>query len=41
MKLYGFPPSPNTWKVRALAAHIGVPIEFTDGARVRPASLER
>ena len=23
MKLYGFPPSPNTWKVRALAAHLG------------------
>ena len=21
MKLYGFPPSPNTWKVRAVAAH--------------------
>ena len=28
MKLYGFPPSPNTWKVRAVAAHIGVPLEF-------------
>ena len=28
MKLYGFPFSPNTWKVRALAAHIGVPLEF-------------
>lgn len=28
MKLYGFPPSPNTWKVRALAAHLGVPLEF-------------
>ncbi len=28
MKLYGFPPSPNTWQVRALAAHIGVPLEF-------------
>ena len=27
MKLYGFPPSPNTWKVRAVAAHIGVPLE--------------
>jgi glutathione S-transferase len=27
MKLYGFPPSPNTWKVRAVAAHLGVPIE--------------
>jgi glutathione S-transferase len=28
MKLYGFPPSPNTWQVRALAAHLGVPLDF-------------
>src|ERR1043166_2417474 len=28
MKLYGFPPSPNTWKVRAVAAYIGVPLEL-------------
>ena len=28
MKLYGFPPSPNTWKVRAVAAHLGLPLEF-------------
>jgi glutathione S-transferase len=28
MKLYGFPPSPNTWKVSALAAHLGVPLEL-------------
>jgi glutathione S-transferase len=28
MKLYGFAPSPNTWKVRAVAAHIGVPLEY-------------
>ncbi|MBT5412975.1 MAG: glutathione S-transferase family protein [Rhodospirillaceae bacterium] len=28
MKLYGFPPSPNTWKVRALAAHLDIPLEF-------------
>ena len=28
MKLYGFPPSPNTWKVRAVAAHLGVSLEF-------------
>jgi len=28
MKLYGFPPSPNTWKVRALAAHLGLPLEL-------------
>jgi glutathione S-transferase len=28
MKLYGFPGSPNTWKVLALASHIGVPMEL-------------
>jgi glutathione S-transferase len=28
MKLHGFPPSPNTWKVRAVAAHIGIPLEL-------------
>jgi glutathione S-transferase len=28
MKLYGFPPSPNTWKVRAVAAHLKLPLEF-------------
>lgn len=28
MKLYGFPRSPNTRKVRAAAAHIGVAMEF-------------
>ncbi len=28
MKLYGFAPSPNSWQVRALAAHIGVPLDF-------------
>ena len=44
MKLYGFPPSPNTWKVRALAAHLGVPLEleFIDlskGAQYAPAYL--
>jgi glutathione S-transferase len=27
MKLYGFPFSPNTWKVRAVAAHLGLPLE--------------
>ena len=32
MKLYAFPPSPNTWKVRAVAAHLGIPLdmEFVD-----------
>jgi glutathione S-transferase len=44
MKLYGFPPSPNTWKVRALAAHLGVPLEFefvdlSKGAQYAPAYL--
>jgi len=28
MKLYGFPASPNTWKVRALAAHLKTPLDF-------------
>ena len=28
MKLYGFPASPNTWKVRAVAAHLGLPLEL-------------
>src|SRR5947207_14125122 len=28
MKLYGFPPSPNTWKVRAVARHLGLPLEL-------------
>lgn len=44
MKLYGFPPSPNTWKVRAVAAHLRVPLEFefvdlTQGASHRPEYL--
>jgi glutathione S-transferase len=44
MKLYGFPPSPNTWKVRALAAHLGVPLELefidlTKRAQYAPAYL--
>ena len=32
MKLYSFPPSPNTWKVRAVAAYLGIPleVEFVD-----------
>lgn len=35
MKLYGFPLSPNTWKVRAVAAYLGLPLEmeFVDLAR--------
>ncbi len=39
MKLYGFPPSPNTWKVRAVAAHLGIPLEleFVDLTKPRPA----
>ena len=44
MKLYGFPPSPNTWKVRAAAGHIGVPldlefVDLTKGAQRAPAYL--
>lgn len=44
MKLYGFPGSPNTWKVRALADHIGVPVELqivdlTKGEQKSPAYL--
>jgi glutathione S-transferase len=44
MKLFGFPPSPNTWKVRAVAAHLKVPLEFelvdlTKGASHTPQYL--
>jgi glutathione S-transferase len=44
MKLYGFPLSPNTWKVRALAAYLGVPLELefvdlTKGEQHTPAYL--
>jgi glutathione S-transferase len=28
MKLIGFPPSPNSWKVRAVAAHLDIPLKF-------------
>jgi glutathione S-transferase len=40
MKLYGFPPSPNTWKVRAVAAHLGIPLEleFVDLTKPRTAA---
>jgi glutathione S-transferase len=39
MKLYGFPPSPNTWKVRAVAVHLGIPLqmEFVDLTKPRDA----
>jgi glutathione S-transferase len=30
MKLYGFAGSPRTWKVRAVAAHLGIPLEYED-----------
>src|SRR5271169_1030692 len=44
MKLYGFPASPNTWKVRALASYLKVPLEFefvdlTKGGSHTPAYL--
>ena len=28
MRLYGFPPSSNTWKVRAVAAQLGIPLDL-------------
>jgi len=42
MKLYGFPPSPRTWQVRAIAAHLGIPLDFefvdlTQGVQHAPA----
>jgi glutathione S-transferase len=44
MKLYGFPASPNTWKVRALASYLKTPFEFelvdlSTGAQRSPAYL--
>ena len=44
MKLYGFPASPNTWKVRALASYLKTPLELelvdlTKGAQRSPAYL--
>src|SRR3954463_11342499 len=44
MKLYGFPLSPNTWKVRAVIAHLGLPVEeiFVDlskGEQMAPSYL--
>jgi glutathione S-transferase len=40
MKLYGFPPSPNTWKVRAVAAHLGIPLELQFVDLTKPRSAE-
>jgi glutathione S-transferase len=44
MKLYGFSASPNTWKVRALASYLKIPLEFEfidllQGAQRTPAYL--
>ena len=44
MKRYGFPPSPNTWKVRAVAAYLKLPLELElvdlgKGAQRAPAYL--
>jgi glutathione S-transferase len=44
MKLYGFPPSPNTWKVRAVAAQLGIKldlefVDLTKGGSRQPAFL--
>jgi glutathione S-transferase len=46
MKLYGFPASPNTWKVRAVAKHLGIPLEIefidlTKGEQHKPDHLSR
>jgi glutathione S-transferase len=40
MKLYSFPPSPNTWKVRAVASYLGIPLEleFVDLTKPRSAA---
>jgi glutathione S-transferase len=40
MKLYGFPPSPNTWKVRAVAALLGIPLEFELVDLTKPRSAD-
>jgi len=44
MKLYAFPASPNTWKVRATAHQLGVPldleiVDLTKGAQRKPEYL--
>jgi glutathione S-transferase len=44
MKLYGFSASPNTWMVRAVAAHLGIPLDYehvdlTKGGSHTPAFL--
>lgn len=44
MKLHGFPGSPNTWKILALAQHVGVPLELelvdlTNGQQRTPGYL--
>jgi glutathione S-transferase len=44
MKLYGFSASPNTWMVRAVAAHLGIALDYehvdlTKGASHTPAYL--
>lgn len=45
MELHGFAGSPNTWKVRAVAHHIGVPlayrhVDLTKGEQRQPAYLK-
>src|SRR5262245_58070887 len=40
MKLYGFPPSPNTWKVRAVAVHLGVPLDLELVDLTKPRTAE-
>jgi glutathione S-transferase len=40
MKLYGFPASPNTWKVRAVAAHLGIPLNLEIVDLTKPRSAD-
>src|SRR6185437_2975625 len=40
MKLYGFPASPNTWKVRALASHLGINLDFVLVDLTKPRTAE-
>lgn len=40
MKLYGFPPSPNTWKVRAVATHLGIKLDLELVDLTKPRTAE-
>ncbi len=40
MKLYGFAASPNTWKVRAVAVHLRIPLEYQHIDLTKPRTAE-